>query len=77
MVKIDGADNKRQVKCKTDACQLRRMNMLLVLQGKGIKNMTDFKVLFDVLPLLKNQKRFTYKSSGYKDTYEKLCPWKY
>ena len=71
------ADNKRHRKFKTDALRVRGMGMSLVLQGKEMKNMTDFEALFDVLPLLKNEKKCTYKFSGYKDTYEKLYPWKY
>ena len=54
--------------------RVRGMGMSLVLQGKEIKNMTDFEVLFDILPFLKNEKRCTYKFSGYKDIYEKLYP---
>ena len=44
------------------------MRMLLVLQGNKIKNMGDFEVFFDMLPMLKSKKRCIYKSYGYKDT---------
>ena len=67
------ADKRRHRKFKT-CPQSKGVGMSLVLQGKEIKNMTDFEVLFDILPFLKNEKRCTYKFSGYKDIYEKLYP---
>lgn len=44
------------------------MGMLLNLQGKQTKNIRDFEVFIDLVPMWKNWKMWVYKSSGLKDS---------